>query len=397
MGADATARYLDSVDMLAPMVRAAVEENERTRRLSPAVASAMAEAGLFRLWVPNVFGGEEAAPLVLDRVVEALSRIDGATGWCLAIGAGMNALAGLLPAQAAERIYGSDPRVVTSGAFRPFGRAVVTPSGYRVTGQWPLASGCHHSTWLLGGCMVMENGQPRLRPDGAPVMRLMLFPASECTILDTWHSAGLRGTGSHDFTLTDAFVPADYSVSFREPPTERGPLYALPYVAASAPKLASVALGIARHAIDIMTEIAETKISTRARQTLDKDVTVQSNLGRAEALVRSGRSFLHEVVDEAWQTVTAGRAVSVRGRAMLWLASTHAAHSAVQATELIFAAGGSAALYEPSGLGRCLRDVHAVGQHITLAAGNYGTVGQALLGADMSSSVLLWMDDRGDR
>ena len=397
MGTDAAARYLDIVESLAPMVRAAVAENERTRRLSPAVATAMAETGLFRLSTPRVFGGEEVEPLVLYQVVEALSRIDGATGWCLGIGVGLNSVAGLLPAETAQQIYGRDPLVVTAGVFRPMGRAVVTPGGYRVSGQWPLASGCQHSAWLLGGCMVFEDGQQSLRPDGSPLLRMMMFPAADCTILDTWDSGGLRGSGSHDFSVMDVFVPAAYSVSFREQPAQPGPLYALPVVAAAVPGVASVALGIARHAIDIVMDIAGTKIASRARATMDQDVTAQINVARAEALVRAGRSFLHEVAEEAWRTVTAGRALSARQCAMLWLAGTHAADAARQAVELMFVASGSAAVYEKSGLARCMRDVQAMGQHVTLAAGNYGTVGQALLGADISRSVLMALDDRGDR
>src|SRR6185369_8217171 len=195
--------------------------------------------------------------------------------------------------------------------------------GYRVTGRWPLGSGCQHSAWIVGGCRILDGEQPRVGADGAPVTRILFFPAAECEILDTWHSIGLRGTGSHDYTVTDVFVPAAHSLSFREPPVERGPLYAFPTIALFGAVLAAVPLGIARHAIDILVELAETKIATRSRQSLRGDVLMQSNLGRAEALLRSGRAFLYDALGEAWNIVSAGDALSTAQRATLWLASTH--------------------------------------------------------------------------
>ena len=121
---------------------------------------------------------------------------------------------------------------------------------------------------------------------------------------------------------------------------------------------------------------------------------MQANLGQAEALVRSGRAFLYQSLAEAWAAVSAGQPLSVVQRATLWLAATHAATAAKQATELMFAAGGSASPYVSSGLERCVRDVYATCQHVTLAAPNYQTAGQAFLGLDMRATVLMFMDDR---
>jgi alkylation response protein AidB-like acyl-CoA dehydrogenase len=271
---------------------------------------------------------------------------------------------------------------------------VVVDGGYRVTGRWPLGSGCQHSAWIVGGCRLLDGDRPRLGPDGVPVMRLMFFPACSCEILDTWHSIGLRGTGSHDYAVTDLFVPAARSLSFREPPSAPGPLYALPTIALFGTVLAAVPLGIARHAIDILTELAGTKIATRSQQALREDATMRGDLGRAEALLRSGRAFLYEALDQAWQVVTAGETLSVTQRATMWLASTHATNVAKQATKLMYSAGGATSAYTSSGLERCLRDVHAAGQHLTLASTNYEMVGQALLGSDMRLTPLLVRDDR---
>jgi indole-3-acetate monooxygenase len=173
-----------------------------------------------------------------------------------------------------------------------------------------------------------------------------------------------------------------------------GPLYAMPTIGLFAPVLAAVGLGIARHAIDLLLELSQTKIASRSRQSLREDATMQASLGQGEAVLRSGRAFLYETIGEAWGVVNAGQPLSVSQRAMLWLASTHAATTAKQATELMFNAGGSASPYESTGLERCMRDIHAVGQHLALAPPNYQMVGQAFLDLDMRSTQLLVMDDR---
>jgi indole-3-acetate monooxygenase len=388
--------FVDAAKALAPQIQAAADENERMRQLSQPVVTAMTEAGLFRLWIPRALGGEETDPVTLIRVVEEVARADGATGWCMAIGGEYGAFGGYLQPDAAREIYGSDPHVITGGAFRPFGQAAAVEGGYRVTGRWPLGSGCQHCAWIVGGCRILDGDQPRLGPDGAPVTRIMFLPAAACEILDTWPSIGLRGTGSHDDAVTDVFVPAAHSLSFREPPAAPGPLYAMPTIALFGTALAAVGLGIARHAIDILTELAGSKIASRSRRTLRDDATMQTDLGRAEALLRAGRAFFYETIGEAWQVVSAGQTLSVAQRAMLWLASTHAVDTAKQATELMFSAGGAASPYAGSGIERCVRDMHAAGQHVTVAPANYAMAGQAFLGADMRTSLLLLMDVRGE-
>jgi indole-3-acetate monooxygenase len=386
--------FLEAAAGLAPQIRSYGEEIERSRRLPLPLVEAIAQAGLFRLWIPRSLGGEETDPMTLVRVVEEVSRADGAVGWCVAIGAEYGALGGYLAADAARELYGNDRDVRIAGALRPFGDATVVAGGFRVTGRWPLGSGCQHSNWIIGGCRILEGNQPRLRVDGTPVTRILFFPASDCEILDTWNSIGLRGTGSHDYAVSDVFVPAARSLSLREPQVEPGPLYALPTIALFATVLAAVPLGIARHAIDILLDLTATKIASRSRRTLREDAALQANLGQAEALVRSGRAFLYQSLTEAWQVVSSGQSLSVVQRAMLWLASTHAATVAKQATELMYAAGGSASPYVSGGLERCLRDIHAACQHVTLVAPNYQMAGQAFLDLDMRATVLMFMDDR---
>lgn len=390
-----SSRYVAVVPTLAPQIEAAVQANEKERRLSASVVKAMVDAGLFRLWIPRVFGGEEAQPADLAQVVEAVSRIDGATGWCLMIGGCYGAFAGYMKEEGASHIFGRDLSVVTGGAFRPSGTAVLVDGGYRVTGRWALGSGCHHCSWLVGGCQIFDGGAPLKTPEGMPKTRIMFFPAASAEIIDTWDSIGLRGTGSHDYAVKDVFVPHNYSVSFRDPPARAEPLYSLPSIGLFATVIASVSLGIARHSVDILTALAGTDMTTRARGALRQNALVQADLGRAEGLLRSARTFLYAALDDAWGAVQSGQSLSMNQRAMLWLASTHASTSATQCVDFMFGSAGAASVYVNSGLERCVRDVRAVGQHLTVTQSNFAMVGQALLGSDMRGTNMMALDYRG--
>jgi alkylation response protein AidB-like acyl-CoA dehydrogenase len=154
-----------------------------------------------------------------------------------------------------------------------------------------------------------------------------------------------------------------------------------------------VPLGIARHAIDTLVALAGSKSVSRSPQVLSQHAMVQADIGRAEALLRSGRAFLYETLSEAWQVVTAGELLTVTQRAMLWLAATQATTAAMQAVDLMFRAGGSASIYTSSPLERCVRDIRTAGQHVSVVPSNYEMVGQALLGFDMRTTLLA-IDDR---
>ena len=106
--------------------------------------------------------------------------------------------------------------------------------------------------------------------------------------------------------MADLFVPSDHSLSFREPPVQQGALYALPTIGLFAAAIAAVPLGIARHAIDIFAELARVKVAARSRQTLNQHAMLQADLGRAEALVRSGRAFLYDTLGEVWKVASSG-------------------------------------------------------------------------------------------
>jgi alkylation response protein AidB-like acyl-CoA dehydrogenase len=390
----AAASILDSVRSLAPTIRQHADHAEQERCLPKPLVRDLVDAGVFRMLIPRSLGGDEIEPMIVSRVIEEVAIQDGAVGWCVMIGACNSHFAGLMPPAGAREVY-ADRDVVLAGTFRPTGVGVAVDGGYRLTGRWPFASGIMHSHWLMGGCRILDGDKPQLTSAGTPVMKLLFLPRAEATVLDTWYTGGLRGTGSHDFEVKDVFVPATRALWFTEPPVAPGPLYRLPAIAFFATLIASVSLGIARHAIEVFKALAVAKTPTGTQELLRASPVVQSQLGQAEGLLRAGRAFLSESLADAWAVVNRGEPLSWMQRGLLWLSATQAVTQAVQAVDIVYRAGGASSVYASTHLERCLRDIRAASQHLTVMPTNYEVAGQLFLGAEMSATQ--WSrDNRGD-
>lgn len=379
---------LGAARALAPQAAEHAAQGERERRLAPSLVDAVSHAGLFRLCVPAAVGGLEAPAATLVEAVEALSQGDGAAGWCVAISATSGLVGGYLPADSAREIFGRAD-AICGGVFAPRGRATAEGDGFRVSGRWPFASGCEHCTWLMGGSIVEENDGVRVLPNGMPDVRLMLAPAGEFAIHDTWHVAGLRGTGSHDIELRERLVPTEHSASvFSDPPVQTGPLYAFPLFGLLALAIAGVALGVARGALGDLVELASGKTPTGSRRLLAERPTVQSETAQADARLRAARAFLYGSVAEAWDSAVSRGEVSIEQRASLRLAAAHAAVTGADVVTTAFRLGGGTVIYERSPLQRRLRDAHVVTQHMLVAPANFELTGRLLLGVTTDTTQL---------
>ena len=372
---------------LAPAVRAAADETERGRRVPQHLLQLLIDARLFDIVLPQSLGGLEVDILTMMRIIEEISIADGATGWTVGIGAGTSILAAFLAEDVARAIY--TPGTITGGPVAPMGRATPVDGGYRVTGRWPFASGSEHCAWLAGGSLVFEGPAPRMLAEGVPDWRMMIFPAADVEIIDTWSVTGLRGTGSHDIAVHDAFVPAERSISLLAmEPKHSGPLYRFPIFPFLTVSIATVSTGIARRAIDDFIALAQSKVSTGSGVPMRERTTIQSEVAQAEATLRSARAFLYETVAEVWAHIEAGNTATVEQRGLIRLAGAHATLSAARAVDMMYTLGGGTAIYETSTLQRQFRDVHTATQHITLNAANYELAGQILLGLSPNALAL---------
>ena len=374
-------QWVERTRGLIPIVERCRDEGERERRLPNQVFDALRDGDLLKLSTPKSVGGAEVDELIAMQVIEELSRQDGSVGWNVMVVSNTATIASYLPDAGLREVYRRGPSSTIAGALLPKGAALPESGGYRLSGRWPLASGCHHADWMVACSTVMDNGAPRLRANGAPDVRTFFVPMQHCEILDTWHTAGLRGTGSHDCAGTDLFVPETLTTPVvYDGPYLSNALYVKDFAAYAVARVAAVALGIARDAIDSFIALARTKTPTVATCTLANQHTTHDRVGRAEALLRSGRAYLYDTVRRLPYTSTWSVPLSDDLRSEIRLAGAHAAQCAAAAVDLAFNAAGTTGIYVDSRLERCFRDVHVATQHINIAQSNIEMVGQYLLG-----------------
>lgn len=381
--------WVARAEALAPLVERYRDEGEALRHLPKPVAAAMRDAGLFSLWMPRALGGAQVDIETSLRVTEALSRLDGSVGWNSMIAGNTSILWGYIAHEAAAGCINGDPTTVLAGtvggggdATAPGGGvAMPVPGGYRLTGRWPFASGCHQADWLVANGRIMENGEPRKTPQGAVGLFSFILPLSDCQILDTWYTTGMRGTGSHHFEAADAFIPEERVFSSISPtPQQPGTLFRTARATPWAPNIAAVALGIGRDAIDTFLKIARNKPAARNRPGLMDRETIHERVGEAEARLRSARSFLLETVRAVDACIDRGEDVPDEQAALSRCAASNATASAIAVVDAMFTSAGSSSVYATNRLDRCFRDVHMVTQHVVGGLAGFTIAGRYFIG-----------------
>jgi len=380
------AMLLEAARALRPRILTERDRIESSRRLPENLARELARAGFFRIFLPEAYGGLDLTPMAGLEVFEELARADASVAWCVWNGNTHWISAQLSPA--AARTIHADPNVVTANSTRSSGQAQIVADGYRVDGRWSLVSGCELGTWMVLLCVLQVDGKPRLTPAGVPETRFMLLRSDRCEIVDTWTVGGLRGTGSHDVVVRDAFVPTAYGSGFADPYILPEPRYRIPPFCRVIPGLGAMALGIARTAIETFAEIAGAKTPQRTTQMLRDNHGAQIRISQAESLVRSARLFLFDSVDRLWSIVTTTGEAPMEARAQVRLAASHAVASAVQAVDPLYVGAGATALYATCPLERAFRDVHAITQHIGVNPRVMETTGRVLFGLEPDTPLL---------
>jgi alkylation response protein AidB-like acyl-CoA dehydrogenase len=380
MGWEPDSSLLDAAREIAPIIRAHSQEAEQERRLSQPVLNALRETGLLRMSTPRSLGGLETDPVTRALVVEEIGRHDSAAAWTLENPLDWAFLCCRLTDEGAEEIYSRGADILIAGQFgRPL-NATSTNGGYRISGRAPFVSNCHDADWILSTVCVDDDECAV----GKPGMRIVYFPSDECEIIDTWDVMGMRGTGSNDISVTDVYVPTSRTfpmVPGFEPGSHyRGPLYRLPLVAAPASGIPTPMLGVARRALDEVTELARTKTPVASSDLLKERASAQVQLGQAEAVLRSGRLLLLDTLSQAWQRCLDGETHTLEQKTDLLLAMAHAMSSAVHAVDLACSIAGTTAFRATNPLERCFRDVQTMRHHVFASEQRYGTFGQVRLG-----------------
>jgi alkylation response protein AidB-like acyl-CoA dehydrogenase len=382
-------QLLTTAQAMMPRIQSLAEEIEQQRSLPAALTKELAEAGFFIMGVARAMGGPEADPITATRVIEILSTADGATGWVTMIAATASFwTTAFLTDEVACQLFAPATQVMMVGGTIPHGRAVKTTGGYHLSGQWPFASGCQQATWVASSAWLFDNDVPLLDAKGQPAWAVFLTPATTCRILDTWHVTGLRGTGSHDYIIDDAFVPAHYRVPYPTQASSPRPERHYACLGMALAWMAAVALGIARAAVEAFKHLLHTKQDRRANRPLTEDAEKQHAVAQAEVLVGSARAYLYETLAQVWAVIQAGESLSMTLRGQLRGACTHAVLASIQAVDTAYAAGGGTAIYARSPLDRYFRDVHTAAAHVAVQPATLTDAGRLFLGLEPLSRYL---------
>lgn len=372
---------------LAPQIIAARPAMEHDRRLPDDLSAAIRDAGLYRLCIPKAHNGLEADPRTLLETLEALAETDASAAWCAMISAVTGSLAAYLNPDIANAIF-ADPSAIAAGVYAPTGKATQEGDTYTFSGQWKWCSGGHNATWLCGGCLIMENGAPRMLANGMPDQRMMLFPASSARFIDTWHTTGLRGTGSGDIAIDALAIPQSQTVSFlTDQPRLKSPLYAFPIFGLLALGIAAVASGNVRAALKEFAGLASSKRLPTGRLLSERGV-IQAAYADASARFNAARAFLLQEVDTCWREAQSGGVISLQGRAGLRLACTHLTRTSADIARTLQDLAGGAAVFTDNPLHRRAADAQTMTAHIMIAPPTYELTGRVLLGAPVSVAEL---------
>jgi indole-3-acetate monooxygenase len=387
---DVTERILADIQALAPEINSRAAEIEAARRVPLDLVEKLRSIGIFRVLAPRSHGGLEMDLPRAMKIVEILSRIEGSVGWIIMIGMGSAIFPPLIRREVYDRIYAKGPDVIFAGSATPAGTAEATAGGLRVSGRWPFASGCQHADWMFGFCIMSKDGKPLPGPagdGGPPQIRGLALPAQEWQIEDTWHVAGLKGTGSHHITLKDKVIPQENFFDLDGESCIPGPLYQsfqqfIPVMHIP------LAIGIAEGALDELRVLANTGVQQQRTTVPMRDSEIfQQDLGHIEAEFRAARAYADTQTESHWRHALEGtlkdEALLIQGaQAASWITS-----ACVRVADECFRLGGGRALYETSPLQRRMRDLHAAAQHAGVHERIYGGAGKLLLGNSSTAGI----------
>lgn len=383
------------LDMLAPFAAEAgkrSEEFEKQGFISQDFADRLAETGLYRLCNLRAHGGLDGTPMDYARVTEKMAEFDGSAAWVLFIGI-TSALSytNMAPDEVSE-ILGPG-NVITAGVFAPMGRAVPNlqdgEEGFLLSGEWQWGSGIRNSGFVsVGGFVVDADGRPLKDENGIPDQRSFLLNVSDVDLLDTWHVSGLKGTGSTDFRVENVFVPNRRTFTLSSEGPDNRAVSRFPAFGFLAIGITAVALGLAKAAIDELTNIAKAKTPQGSRKTLALRSTTQIRLATSHARLKAARLLVFSEISDLWQEAEAGGDISVEARRDLRLALTHAVQECADIVRDMYTLAGGSSVYSKSPLQRHFRDIHVAQQHMMVSENTLELVGRLFLDIDVPTAQL---------
>jgi alkylation response protein AidB-like acyl-CoA dehydrogenase len=386
---------LERIAGLKDVIAEGGDRAQELRRVPDDTVDALIGAGLFRFTLPPELGGENASVGETIEVLEAISAIDPSVGWNVMLGSEINAMAaGGMDKDLAKEVYVDNPRVIMCGGGGPgstLARAVAQKDGsYRVSGQTTFISGCHNAEWCFMAALAFDGDEP-VKVDGKPFFKLWFLNRSEWEIVDTWDSAGLRGSGSHDVRADGALVPEKWAGVdlVAQPALYDNPVYRIPVPLRLAYNKAAVSIGIARGALDAFVDLANKKTPMLSANLLRDRPIAQYRFGEGEAKLRAARAYLFEAMGAVEEELRAGReAPGQETTPNARLACIYAANASMEVVDSIHNAAGTSALRMDNPLERKLRDSHGAATHRWTSHSLYPELAKIYMGQEGNPEFL---------
>jgi indole-3-acetate monooxygenase len=355
---------------LLPLIDSSAEYADTAGELAPDLVEAFHRDGLFKMWVPEVLGGSELDPLKSLDVLAITSYGCSSAGWVqmaasLSIGTG----AAYLGDTAVKEMFTETTYPVIAGQGTRPGKAVPTEGGYLLSGSWSFASGLKHGSHIHTLAIITTTGEPRI----------FVVPVERAELLwDSWDVMGLRGTGSIDYNIDNAFVPEEYThFAFTQEPKCGGDLYRIGIIAFAAICHSGWAIGVGRRLLD---ELATLSMSKQGRPgSLTESDAYQQRFAETEASYRAAKAFVYEAWTDATETIMKGEPLSLRQSTLIRLALGKMTTTLLDVANSVYLAAGTTALRRGT-IQRLVRDVHAGTQHITSGPNMWQNCGKELLG-----------------
>jgi alkylation response protein AidB-like acyl-CoA dehydrogenase len=369
---------------ISSMARELSADTERRRQLPDELLASLRDSGLLRAGAPLEVDGLELAPGTALRCAEEVARGDASAGWCVSIAVTSSLLAAYLPAETRDELFGGG-QGVAAGVWAPRGKALAVDEGVMVSGRWAFCSGIAHADLLFAGC-VIESDAPSAGE--RPTPSLVALRKEDLEILDTWHTLGLRGTGSNDAVADRVLVPRTRVFSLFDGPVLDRPLYRFPIFGFFALSIAAATLGNARAAIDELIAVAGSKVAQGSSRSLAERAPAQASVATATSSLGAARALYYETIDAAWQASQHDDSVSLALRNDLRLAATHAVQTSAEVVRSMYDLAGGSAIYDDSPLQRRFRDAHTATAHFQVNKASPELPGRILLGQPADAAML---------
>jgi 3-hydroxy-9,10-secoandrosta-1,3,5(10)-triene-9,17-dione monooxygenase len=363
---DQGAELIERARDLTATLTARAAKTAEDRRISDETIADFQKAGLFRMLQPARWGGLEVDPKVFFEVQMTVARACPSSAWVLGIVGVHSWQMALFPLEAQTEVWGKDAGTLVSSSYAPTGKVERVKDGYRVSGRWSFSSGCDHCQWVFLGGFV-----PSLVEGKPPEMRTFLLPRSDYTIDDTWFVAGLRGTGSKDIVVENAFVPEHRTHRLIDgykrtsPGNEHNPapLYKLPFGQIFVRSVSTSAIGIADGALRAYVDQASKRIAASDASKIADDPATQTVAARAAATIDESRVVLFRDMDEMMDLARTGQDIPIERRVRFRYHSARVVDRCAEAVDELFSASGGRAIFQTSPILRFFLDIHAARGH----------------------------------